>query len=176
MARIGARRFLRCAAGVILKIRTGNGGAMKIADLLDGLDLVQDFSYPELETMAGYMTLDEVPKGRTIFEEGDLGDFMLVVVDGRIGIYKGGEHGRQLLSSEMKGRIIGEMAMIDHERRSATCIAETDCMLLILTSTNLKSLALAHPMLAYHLMASLARILSRRLRRASGMMADFLDR
>ncbi|MES2015874.1 MAG: Crp/Fnr family transcriptional regulator [Pseudomonadota bacterium] len=149
---------------------------MKIADLLDGLELVRDFSYPELETMAGYMSLHATPKGGVIFEEGDLGDFMLIVVDGRIGIYKGGEHGRQLLSSEAKGRIIGEMAMIDHERRSATCVAETDCELLILTSTNLKNLALERPMLAFHFMTSLARILSRRLRRASGMMADFLDR
>jgi CRP/FNR family cyclic AMP-dependent transcriptional regulator len=148
---------------------------MKIADLLDGLDLVQDFSYPELETMAGYMTLNAIAKGNTIFDEGDLGDFMLIVVDGRIAIYKGGEHGRQLLSSEVKGRIVGEMAMIDHERRSATCVAESDCELLILTSNNLKMLALEHPMLAYHFMASLARILSRRLRRASGIMADFLQ-
>lgn len=148
---------------------------MKIADLLDGLELVQDFSYPELETLGGYMSLNAMAKGRIVFEEGDVGDFMLIVVEGRIAIYKGGEHGRQLLSSEMKGRIIGEMAMIDHERRSATCVAETDCELLILTSNNLKMLALEHPMLAYHFMASLARILSRRLRRASGMMADFLQ-
>jgi CRP/FNR family cyclic AMP-dependent transcriptional regulator len=149
---------------------------MKIADLLDGLDLVQDFRYPELEVIAGYMTLNAVEQGATVFEEGDPGDFMLIVVEGRIAIYKGGEHGRQLLSSETKGRIIGEMAMIDHERRSATCIAETSCELLILTSNNLKAMAVEHPGLAYHFMASLARILSRRLRRASGLMADFLDR
>jgi len=149
---------------------------MKLADLLDGLDLVQDFRYSELETMAGYMTLNAVEQGVTVFEEGDPGNFMLIVVEGRIAIFKGGEHGRQLLSSEMKGRIIGEMAMIDQERRSATCIAESDCQLLILTSNNLNAMALEHPALAYHFMVSLARILSRRLRRASGMMADFLDR
>jgi CRP-like cAMP-binding protein len=97
------------------------------------------------------------------------------VLDGRIAIYKGGEHGRQLLSSEIKGRIIGEMAVLDHEPRSATCVAETDCELLILTSTNLKKMSVEHPLMAYHFMASLARLLSRRLRRASGLMADFLD-
>lgn len=148
---------------------------MAIADMLDGLDLVHDFSYPELEMIAGYLTHEEVGKGATIFAEGNPGDYMLVVIDGRIAIYKGGEHGRQLLSNEMRGRIIGEMAMLDGERRSATCVAETDCELLILTSANLRKMAGEHPATAYHFMFCLARILSRRLRRVSGMMADFLD-
>ena len=148
---------------------------MKIADLLDGLELVQDFTYPELELIARYVTHEETRKGKLIFEEGDPGNFMLIVLDGRIGIYKSSDHGKQLLSSEMKGRIVGEMSVIDHEPRSATCVAETDCELLILTSTNLGKMAAEHPMLAYHFMASLARLLSRRLRRASALMAEFLD-
>ena len=148
---------------------------MKIADLLDGLDFVSDFAYPDLELLAKFVTHHEMAKGSIIFEEGDPGDFMLIVVQGRISIFKGGEHGRQLLSTEMRGRIIGEMAMIDQERRSATCVAETLCELLILTQHNMQCMAKEHPAVAYHFMGSLARILSRRLRRTSGMMADFLD-
>ena len=64
--------------------------------------------------------------------------------------------------------------MLDHERRSATCIADTDCELLTLSSENLKKFAAEHPHTAYLLMFCLARLLSRRLRRVSGMMADFL--
>jgi CRP-like cAMP-binding protein len=148
---------------------------MNIADMLDGLELVQDFAYAELELFAGYVTLEEAHKGKVIFQEGDPGNFMMILLDGRIAIYKGSERGRQLLSSEMKGRIVGEMAVLDHEPRSATCVAEADCELLILTSSNLKKMSGEHPTLAYHFMANLARLLSRRLRRASGLMADFLD-
>ena len=148
---------------------------MKIADMLDGLELVQDFKYPELEMIAGYVMHEDADRGKVIFQEGDPGDFMLIVIDGKIGIYKHGEHGRQLLSNEVKGRLVGEMSVLDHEPRSATCVAETDCELLILTSANLKKMAAEHPTLAYHFMANLARLLSRRLRRASALMADFLD-
>ena len=151
------------------------GTNMKIADLLDGLDFISDFAYPDLELLAKFVTHHQMDKGSVLFEEGDPGDFMLIVVQGRIAIFKGGEHGRQLLSTEMRGRIIGEMAMIDQERRSATCVSETDCELLILTHTNMQCMAKEHPAVAYHFMSSLARILSRRLRRTSGMMADFLD-
>ena len=148
---------------------------MTIADMLDGLELVQDFKYPELEMIAGYVMHEDARQGKVIFREGDPGDFMLIVIDGKIAIYKQGEHGSQLLSNEIKGRLVGEMSVLDHEPRSATCVAETDCELLILTSTNLKKMAAEHPTLAYHFMANLARLLSRRLRRASALMADFLD-
>jgi CRP/FNR family cyclic AMP-dependent transcriptional regulator len=119
----------------------------KIADLLDELEL---------------------------FREGDAGNYMFILSSGRIGVFKGGEHGEQLLSHEIRGRIVGEMALLDHEKRSATCIAESDCELLTFTQENLKKLAADHPAIGYHFLFSLARLLSKRLRRASGMMADFL--
>ena len=147
---------------------------MKIADILDELDLFQDFPYSELEIVGRYLHLEDIVKGAEIFREGDPGTYMLILVEGSISIFKGSEHGRQLLSHEERGRIIGEMAMLDQERRSATCVAETDCELLTLSGEKLKLFAAEHPAVAYRFMFCIARLLSRRLRRVSGMMADFL--
>jgi CRP/FNR family transcriptional regulator, cyclic AMP receptor protein len=147
---------------------------MKIADLLDGLDLFKDFAYPELETIGGYLQLEEVAQGTVIFNEGDPGSYMFILVNGRISIFKGGENGGQLLSHETPGRIVGEMSLLDQELRSATCVADTDCELLSLTSENLKKFSVTQPFVAYRFMFCLARLLSRRLRRVSGMMADLL--
>ena len=147
---------------------------MKIADLLDGLDLFKGFSYAELEIIAGYLQSEEVAGGAVIFNEGDPGTYMFILAEGRISIFKGGEHGGKLLSHETPGRLIGEMSLLDQERRSATCIADTNCELLSLTNENLKKLSTAHPLIAYRFMFCLARLLSRRLRRVSGMMADLL--
>lgn len=145
-----------------------------IADLLDGLALFRDFSYPDLMVVANYLTMEASPRGATVFQEGDPGNFMLILVDGRISIFKAGENGRRLLCVESKGRCIGEMALLDKERRSATCIAESDCEYLTLTQGGLERLAQDHPGLAYRFMFCLAQLLSRRLRRASGIMADLL--
>ncbi|MES2295834.1 MAG: cyclic nucleotide-binding domain-containing protein [Pseudomonadota bacterium] len=147
---------------------------MKVADILDELDLFKDFRYCELEIVARYLRLEDVVKGAHIFREGEPGTYMLILVDGKITIYKGGEHGQHLLSHEGRGRIIGEMAMLDHERRSATCVAETDCQLLTLSEENLKNMAADHPGVAYRFMHCIACMLSRRLRRLSGLMADFI--
>lgn len=146
----------------------------RIADMLDGLDLLQGFSYPELKTLSAYFGQTSVDKGEIIFREGDPGNFMLILVEGRISIYKTGENGSHLLSYEGKGRVIGEMALLDHERRSAQCVADSPCELLTLTHAGLEKLAAEHSPLAYRFMFCLARLLSKRLRRTSGMLAEYL--
>lgn len=146
----------------------------KIADLLDELDLFKDFAYPELEAIARYLNFLEIPKGQTIFHEGDPGSNMLILVDGRMSVFKGGESGHHLLSYEGRGRIIGEMALLDNERRSATCVADSNCELLTLGHEGLERLAADYPSLAYRFMFCLARLLSRRLRKTSGILVEYL--
>lgn len=148
--------------------------SQKIADLIDGLDFFQDFSYPELETLGRYFRQTSLDQGTVIFNEGDPGTSMLILIEGKISIYKAGESGRHLLSYEGKGRVIGEMALLDHERRSAQCVAETDCELLAIDHASLEKLSKEHSPLAYRFMFSLARLLSKRLRRTSGMLAEYL--
>ena len=147
----------------------------KIADLLDGLELFKGFSYPELKTIASYLTFLQVKKDEIIFNEGDAGNHMLILVKGSLAVFKGGELGRHLLSYDGRGRVVGEMALIDQERRSATCMASTNCELMILSTDGLTRMATGHPGLAYRFMFSLASLLSRRLRRTSGMLVEYLS-
>jgi CRP-like cAMP-binding protein len=116
-----------------------------------------------------------VKRGEVVFNEGDPGNNMLILVDGKLSVFKGGESGRHLLSYEGRGRIVGEMSLLDHERRSATCVAESDCELLTLGSDGLERMAAEHPALAYRFMYRLARLLSKRLRKTSGMLVEFLQ-
>lgn len=146
----------------------------KIADLIDGLDLFQDFAYHDLEILSRHLGQTSVDKGEVIFNEGDPGSFMLILIDGRISIYKSGESGRHLLSYEGKGRIIGEMALLDRERRSAQCVAETACEFVTINHEGLDRLAADYPVVAYRFMLALARLLSKRLRRTSGILAEYL--
>ncbi|BAO27867.1 cyclic nucleotide-binding domain-containing protein [Sulfuritalea hydrogenivorans] len=147
---------------------------MDIADTLDGLDLFKDFAYPELKLIARYLSREARKQGEVIFSEGDPGTYMLILVDGRLSIFKGGESGNHLLSHEGRGRMVGEMALLDHERRSASCMADTDCTVLILSADEMARMAAENPLLAYRFMFRLARLLSRRLRKTSGMLVEYL--
>ncbi|HTJ97926.1 MAG TPA: cyclic nucleotide-binding domain-containing protein [Rhodocyclaceae bacterium] len=145
-----------------------------MADLLDGLDLFTGFSYPELQHIGRFVGYQGVKRGDVVFREGDPGSFMLILVEGQLSIYKGGEHGQRLLSYEGKGRVVGEMALLDHERRSATCIVDADSLFVTLDHAGLDAMAEAYPGLAYLFMLSLARLLSKRLRRTSGLLVEHL--
>lgn len=144
------------------------------ADILDGLDLFKDFSYPELKIIGHFLARGAKQSGEVIFNEGDPGTYMLILVEGKLSIFKGGEHGNQLLCHEGRGRIVGEMALLDQERRSATCVADTDCTILTLDAASLTRMSENCPLLAYRFMLNLARLMSRRLRRTSGMLVEYL--
>jgi len=64
-------------------------------------------------------------QGQTIFQESDLGEVMYVVIEGEVDIIV---HGKVVLSL-VPGGILGEMALIDEQVRSATAVAKTDCKL-----------------------------------------------
>ena len=147
----------------------------KIADLLDGLELFKDFSFQELRTIATYLNFRNIQQDELVFNEGDAGTYMLILVEGKLAVFKGGESGSHLLSYEGRGRVVGEMALIDQERRSASCKAETECEFMTLAIDDLDRMAHEHAGLAYRFMFALARLLSRRLRRTSGLLVEYLN-
>ena len=147
----------------------------KLADLLDGLSLFESFSYSDIVTLSGYMSFAIIDKGSAAYQEGDTANDMMILISGRILVSKSGDSGPHLLSYEGPGRVIGEMALLDHETRSATCIADNECEVAILSNAALNRMVQEAPALAYHLMFSLAKLLSRRLRRTSGMLANFMS-
>ena len=64
--------------------------------------------------------------GATLFEEGEEGDAVYLVVDGRLRLESGG----MTLISRARGDCVGEIALIDDEPRSAAAIADTPVRLL----------------------------------------------
>lgn len=139
---------------------------------IDGLGIFQDFAYPDLERLSRYLEPVHVSGGKVLFNEGEKGEEMLILLEGRISISKQGDRGHHILTYVGRGKIVGDMALLDREPRSATCVAETDCELLSLTQTSLERMTTQDPPLAFRFMRALARTLSRRLRLASGVLTE----
>ena len=147
----------------------------EISELLEHLEFFHGYSSGNLETISRYLTRSTVSKGAIIFREGELGNFMLFIVDGQVSVYKDSESGaNRLLTHEGQGRTVGEMALIDRSYRSATCVAERACDILVMTDQSLDRLVSDHPSVAFQFAMSLARLLSQRLRQTSGELVDVL--
>lgn len=97
--------------------------------------------------------------GQAIFQEGDPGDILYIVVEGQVEILIGS----QWLETLGPGDIMGEMALIEDRPRSATAIARTDCLLTPITRQHFLTLIQHTPLFAIRVM----RVLAHRLRRTN---------
>ncbi len=81
------------------------------------------------EDLAGISTITELvsfDNGETIFEQGEIGDSMYVILDGLVRVHRG----ERVIAELGAGECIGEMAVLDSSPRSAsvTCLGETTCL------------------------------------------------
>lgn len=95
--------------------------------------------------------------GQIIFSEGEAGDVMYVVVEGQADLLVKGK----LVEELGPGGVLGEMALIDTGKRSATAVAKTACKLVPIDEKRFHFLVRQTPNFALQLM----RIIADRLRR-----------
>lgn len=110
-------------------------------------------------------------RGQTLFGEGDDGDRLYVVLDGKMKLTRTAPDGREnLLSVLGPGEMFGELSLFDPRPRTASAIAVTDCRLAALAHDELRPWLDKSPQVAVTLLGALAR----RLRRANDVMADLV--
>jgi CRP-like cAMP-binding protein len=91
-------------------------------------------------------------KGQTVFKEGDSADHWYVVKAGKVDMNM---HGKTI-HTFVEGELFGEMALIDHDTRSATTVAATDCELFVLDEKRFQFLVQQTPYFAQHVMKVMA--------------------
>lgn len=125
----------------------------------------QLLSQRQIESLTHYMTLYDIPKGNTLFKEGDIDHDFIIVLRGLVNISKrmpdGDEKG---LMDFGNGNFFGEMALIDRQRRSATAVTKQDSLLLYLSPESLAAMEDKQPRLATLFLKKLMIALSGRLR------------
>jgi CRP-like cAMP-binding protein len=94
----------------------------------------------------------EFPAGTVIFAEGREGNYMYVVMKGEVAILLRDK----VIATAAPGEIVGEMALINSEIRSATVTAMTDCELALIDQSSFESLLRHVPEFALHVMNVLA--------------------
>ncbi len=154
------------------------GGATFRAEMLamlEQVDLLTDLAWREIEVLSGYLQAYEAEPGCVVFQEGEPGNYMGLLVGGRVVIRKESEGVNEaVISIEGQGRSIGEMALIDREPRSASCKVLDSATVLILTRKEFERLSQQHPGIALKLLMRISKLISRRLRLTSGQLVEHL--
>src|SRR5262249_25194797 len=150
--------------------------AAKMQALIPKCNLLENFSYGEVQTLAQFMHAYRAENGVEIIREGDGGDFMLMVVEGRVEVQKRDRWNTpQLLAEVEAGRTLGEMSMIDGEARFATCIATAPTVIAVLDRESLARIIVEQPLLGSKILMELVLMLSQRLRVTSQRLLGLLD-
>lgn len=117
------------------------------------------------------MTQVQLGRGEILFYEGDPGDRLYVILEGKVKLGRASGDGREnLLAVLGPGEMFGELSLFDPGPRNATATAVADTTLIGLGTDDLGSWLDGRPDVSRQLLRALAR----RLRRTNEALADLV--
>jgi CRP-like cAMP-binding protein len=150
--------------------------AGRIHSLIPKCPLLENFSHGEVRLLAHFMEVYRALPGVEMIREGEGGDLMMLVIEGRVDVAKRDRWNTpQLIAQVEPGRTLGEMSMIDGEARFATCVAMDPTVLAVLDRENLARIIVEQPMLGAKILMQMVLMLSQRLRSTSGRLLQLMD-
>jgi CRP/FNR family transcriptional regulator, cyclic AMP receptor protein len=156
--------------------------ASRSQELRQSASLLEDFRVEELSLLGAVMRRFQAPAGQVLIQEGEAGDWMLLVLHGTIDVTKrilqhdaAGEPTDALfevsrLAVVRSGASLGEMSMIDGELRHATCTAIDEVEAAVLTRAAVAQLIDQHPAIGAKLLVKITQLLAQRLRNTSAQL------
>jgi len=124
--------------------------------------LLSECSLAELRRIYDHFERKLVEPGTTIISEGDVGQFLFILVRGQVSVRRGGQELAQL----SPGSWFGEMSLVDDQRTSATVTALETCGMLTISLDDFRHVLDADAAVASKFYKQFSRELSQRLRRA----------
>jgi CRP-like cAMP-binding protein len=132
--------------------------------LLKSLSVFRETPETVLAEIVHLMVEMNVPAGAVIVKEGDAGDCMYIIYDGKVNIHKQ----KRVLVELGEKDFFGELALLDTETRSATATAITDCILFRIDQEPFYDMMESRP----EVVKGVVKILCKRIRESNQKLLD----
>ena len=140
-------------------------------EVLNRAPLFEALDDAAAKALRASVTEVRLSRGQSLFNEGEVGDRLYVILDGKVKLTRAAPDGREnLLSVLGPSEMFGELSFFDPRPRTASAVAVTECRLAGLGNDDLRPFLTNHPEVAVHLLRALAQ----RLRRTNDVMADLV--
>lgn len=146
----------------MLKIFTQSKPAHAL-DRAGALSLFVDLSRREMKIVDGFMYKRKYLKDEVIFDEGEEGQAIYFILEGRVLICPQGNTEKPIALLE-QGNFFGELALLDDAPRAAQARAAENCTLAVFFRGDFLGLMDSHAVIASKIALQLARHLGSRLR------------
>jgi len=137
---------------------TGTEEMQSPVSLLRSVPLFADLEEDELERFSRVAVPRSFPAGTRVFHEGDRSDACYIVREGSFRVTREHSDGRAItLATLGPGEVLGELAMLDGDLRSASAESLSDGELPARPAVDVKALLARHPEISVKLVAALVR-------------------
>jgi len=127
----------------------------------------------EIEMLADVTQQKKFGEGEIVFEQGDVGDSLYLLVEGSVEVIHKAPGGEEHLIVVLNApEFFGEMSLIDKEYRSASIRAKTETIMLCLSNENLHSFARVYKNGFTLVVINIARVMSARLRETNHKLIE----
>jgi CRP/FNR family transcriptional regulator, cyclic AMP receptor protein len=145
-------------------------GLMAKTPLFSGLDM------EETRKLGAFMYVYEVSPNVKIINEGEAGDFMMLLMTGMVDVLRRNRYNYpSRIAVAHAGHALGEMSMFDGEPRFASCVSLELCKIAVLTRDALMLVLTDEPKLGNKILLKLVQLLSERLRQTSAKLVSYIE-
>ncbi len=145
-------------------------------DFLKRIKLFADLSEQEIDEILRLTNRMRIKAGTLICQEGDFGQSMYVIREGVVRVERQSASKTPLKLARMsEGMVIGEMALVDDQPRSATLVAETDCILYEIQRIDFEDFKAEQHPAAYKLLRAIAFDCCERLRSVNQQIKTYTE-
>lgn len=138
--------------------------AEDLSRMMSGSTLLAAWGAAELQDLLERAALCPMKKGDVLLHQGDVGDHLVIVLDGTIRVSMVASNGREIILDYLEpGSVIGEIAMLDGGERTASVTALGEGKYVKIGSRAFREVLEKHPSVAWRLLRDMAR----RLRNAN---------
>ncbi len=138
-------------------------------------EIFRDLDDEEIEGVAEICEVLKMKHDEYVFREGDEGDRLYIIASGAVRISRDVPGtGEEALTILREGACFGEMAVFDSLDRSTDAIVHSKCTLLTVTRSNFQLMLDSDRELAYKVLWSIVRLLSKRLRATNDNLRSIL--
>jgi CRP/FNR family cyclic AMP-dependent transcriptional regulator len=121
-----------------------------------------DLEDAELELVATKSDCRQFPKGSVVFHEGDPGDYLAVIITGRLRVTLFDRDGQETIIKDFEQfECLGEVSLLDGAPRSATVLAMERTEILRIARASFLMLIQNHPTITLKVVTRLAAVLRR---------------
>jgi CRP-like cAMP-binding protein len=121
--------------------------ASHVVDIAD-LDLFAGCTKAELKQIRALTTYIQVPKDQVLMREGSPAHEFIIIDSGTARVSRSTDEGVSEVAEVGSGGFLGEMALLNGSRRTATATAETDLGVLVSSASEFRSILRLAPSVA----------------------------